>query len=274
MIRLPALFERILSRNPSLASQVRLSLDIFEPWLEQSGMPFFPGFTDHSPRHINDVLDTAASLISDASRKLLNPEDIAVLSLAILLHDCGMHLTQDGFRALICSSNDRIKIPQLDPQSWPALWRNFVGEVNRFGEEKLLSIFGSPEPFHTDLIDLEDLSEKTCLIVGEFIRRHHARLAHEIAVAGVPSSAAASLHLMGIDADLKDISGLVARSHGLAIRASFSYLADRYDTLPSWGSRCAEFDRISMTGKNSRRPLHTYRSTHASRQRGRSCCRC
>ena len=101
---LPTIFQERLSQSPELAAAVTKNFERFEPWIEQSGMPFFPAFTDHSPRHINDVLITAASLISDESYKQLSPEDIAVLCIAALLHDCGMHLTQTGFRALIKES--------------------------------------------------------------------------------------------------------------------------------------------------------------------------
>jgi Histidine kinase-, DNA gyrase B-, and HSP90-like ATPase len=238
MISLPDLFEQTLANNPALAADVRKSFDTFEPWLEQSGMPFFPGFTDHSPRHINDVLQTAASLISDSSRELLSAEDVAVLCLAILLHDCGMHLTQDGFRVLAEDSSSPI-VREIDHASWATLWTNYLGEANRFGQDRLLAIFGDSEPLRLDELAITDLSERDCLLVGEFVRRHHARLAHEIAINGVPKRDGARLALFGLNADLRDISGLVARSHGMPIRAPFSYIEEKYGLLP-------EFRRIKI----------------------------
>lgn len=227
MIQLPDLFRHKLAETPRLESDIRKNLDLFEPWLEQSGMPFFPGFTDHSPRHINDVLGTAASLISDTSHDLLTSEDVAVLCIAILLHDCGMHLTHDGFRALVSNSGATL-ISGLHDSPWPQLWSDFLGEANRFGQEKLIAIFGDTEPVRSNELNLDNLSERDCLLIGEFVRRHHTRLAHEIALAGVPNKSGTMLQLTGLDEGIKDLAGLTARSHGMSIRDTFGYIKTRY----------------------------------------------
>lgn len=190
-------------------------------------MPFFPGFTDHSPRHIKDVLETAASLISDASRDLLSAEDVAVLCMSILLHDCGMHLTQDGFRALIANDGPAM-IVGLGDRPWRQIWNDFLGEANRFGQDKLMAIFGDTEPLRIEQLNLDNLSERDCLLIGEFVRRHHARLAHEIALHGVPCRGGSPLELVGLDEEIRDLAGLVARSHGMSIRSTFQYIEDRY----------------------------------------------
>ena len=143
MIVIPGLFLECISRSSTLSQAVSKNFEIFEPWLEQSGMPLFPGFTDHSPRHLNDVLKTAASIVSDAARPLLTAEDVAVLCTAVLLHDCGMHLTQDGFRALVASESPPL-IMGLHDRPWTALWKEFLAEANRFSEAKLVAIFGYP----------------------------------------------------------------------------------------------------------------------------------
>lgn len=231
MIVLPKLFQETLSSDGSLSASVRQSLDLFEPWLEQSGMPFFPGFTDHSPKHVNDVLATAASIISDGAREKLSPRDVAVLVLSVLLHDCGMHLTQDGFRALV-RVNTPVQLAELGDKRWDQLWTDFLQEANRFGEDKLIAIFGDALPVDTNALNLDSLSERDCLLIGEFVRRHHARLAHEIAIAGVPTNAEVKLELVGLDAELRDIAGLCARSHGMAIRSSFDYIRRKYGLLP------------------------------------------
>jgi signal transduction histidine kinase len=230
MIKLPALFEQRLAERPQLASDVKKTLDLFTPWLEQSGMPFFPGFTDHSPRHINDVLNTASSLISDASHALLGPEDVAVLVVAILLHDCGMHLTQDGFRALIAQQSTPT-VSGLGDRPWNQIWLEFLAEAQRFGEERLNAVFGDSEPIVIENLNINDLSERDCLLIGEFVRRHHARLAHEIALTGVPTETESRLRIVGLDPELLDLAGLVARSHGMSIRATFTYLESRYNRI-------------------------------------------
>jgi molecular chaperone HtpG len=233
VIRIPDYFESLLSTEPTLAQSVRKSFSEFEPWLEQSGMPFFPGFTDHSPRHINDVLKSAASLVADDSRPLLSASDVAVLCMAILLHDCGMHLTQDSFRALVEDSAPPM-IPELGDLRWSRLWTEFCSEANRFSEEKLIAIFGDSEPCRTEALDLANLTERDCLLVGEFVRRHHARLAHEIGRGGVPSKNNNRLRLSGFDTDLADIAGLIARSHGIAIRRAFPYITTKYGLIAEY----------------------------------------
>jgi hypothetical protein len=234
MIQLPELFERKLSTVPELDSAVRESFKRFEPWLEQSGMPFFPGFTDHSPRHINEVLNTAASLVSDASRDLLSAEDVAVLCISILLHDSGMHLTRDSFRALVSDFTQPI-ISGLGDLPWARLWEDFLSEARRFGQDQLLAIFGDPDVLQVGELDLENLSELDDLLIGEFVRRHHSRLAHEIAVKGVPTTKGNNpLELIGLDPELRDLAGLIGRSHGMSIRATFPYIENKYSLLPEY----------------------------------------
>ena len=65
------------------------------------------------------------------------------------------------------------------------------------------------------------------LLIGEFVRRHHHRLAHEIALMGVPGPSDIPISLKAVRADVADLSGLVARSHGIPIRSCISYI-DRY----------------------------------------------
>lgn len=190
-------------------------------------MPFFPGFTDHSPRHINEVLTTASSLISDGSRDLLSSEDAHILALAILLHDCGMHLTQDGFRSVISDESEPI-CSHFDQKSWNVLWQEFLSEASRFSQQKLESVFGDTNPVDISRFDPSNLSERDLLLAGEFVRRHHARLAHEIALRGVPPFTH-GLNIDSVDRDLLGIAGLVARSHNLPVRSSFDYLEERYD---------------------------------------------
>jgi len=237
MIQLPELFDDVLKRDKTLAAGVRKTFDAFEPWLEQSGMPFFPGFTDHSPRHINDVLTTAASLISDSSRPLLSAEDVAILSLAILLHDCGMHITQDTFRMMVRSTSIPA-VPAMRDLPWSKLWTEFLSEAQRWGEDRLQGVFGDVDPIEVGKIDLQNLNERDCLLVGEFVRRHHTRFAHEVAINGVPSPTN-PLRLVDFDSDFSDLAGLTARSHGMSIRDTFGYITTRY-------GRIAEFRRVKI----------------------------
>lgn len=227
MIKLPDLFAEKLAPNPSLLADVQASFAAFSPWLASSGMPFFPGFTDHSPTHINDVLSSAASLISDSSHDLITPEDVSTLCMAILLHDAGMHLTADSFRSLIGTETPPLTEGFAD-LPWSQLWKEFLGEAHRFGQEKLLAIFGDSTPLRVDSLDINNLNEKDHLLIGEFVRRHHTRLAHEIALVGIGRDGAQPIKLIGFNDAICDIAGLVARSHGMPIRKTFDYLGKKY----------------------------------------------
>jgi hypothetical protein len=96
----------------------------------------------------------------------------------------------------------------------------------------LIAIFGDSEFVQTKKIDYNNLNERDCLLIGEFVRRHHSRLAHEIAIKGVPTTGSHRLELVGLDGDIKDLAGLVARSHGIPIRSTFPYLKAQYNIIP------------------------------------------
>ncbi|HEX8831643.1 MAG TPA: hypothetical protein VF705_10775, partial [Longimicrobium sp.] len=221
----------------------------YEEWLEhsRSGMSFFPDFTDHGIGHLQAVLDLSEALVADGSHgrpntwAVLTPGDAATLVLATLAHDVGMHLTPDGFLALVASSAEAPTIPDFDKKLWPQLWEEFLGEARRWDGKTLKRIFGEavttrpnsrpavrrpPEnPEYWDKLDLR--------LIGEFARRHHPRIAHEIALAGWPASSGDSppplkLDLTGEFSELADLAGLVARSHGLELRDTLGYLAKHH----------------------------------------------
>ncbi|MDZ4184097.1 MAG: hypothetical protein U1D97_03840, partial [Desulfuromonadales bacterium] len=110
--RIPDSFLKIVNTDGAASSSVTLSLSKFEPWLLDSGKPFFKGYTEHGVGHINSVLQIAEWLISKESMNQMTPSDVMVLSLAILSHDAAMSLTEDSFRALI--RGEIIAIPDLD----------------------------------------------------------------------------------------------------------------------------------------------------------------
>jgi len=233
MIVLPLLFEEKLKRSPELESFVKQTFFAFEPWLRDSGMPFFPGFTDHSPVHIEEVLNTAASLVADDAHNLISAADVAVLCMAILLHDCGMHLTPDVFRKMV-SSDDDVLIDGFDDQPWKTLWTDFLSEAGRFSQEKNHAIFGDNNTVNIADFDVENLSERDMLLVGEFVRRHHTRIAHEIGIFGVGIGEEEKIKLHGFDLEMRDMAGLIARSHGMYIRETFPYIEKKFGLVLSF----------------------------------------
>jgi hypothetical protein len=210
---------------------VTAALTRFRPWIESNKTVFFPEYTDHGPSHIEAVWNTAVGLIRKEARDVFTGEDASVLALAILVHDAGMHLTKDGFRWLV-SKGIEWKVPDFDDESWPELWRAYCCEARRFDEGKVLSLLGddADSAISTDDLSLADIGERTTLLAGEFLRRHHHRLAHEIAIFGVPGGDIKPL-TTGVDDQYQfvaDLSGLIARSHGMPIRWCFKYLRERY----------------------------------------------
>ncbi|WP_375768856.1 ATP-binding protein [Archangium gephyra] len=228
IIEIPPALAQILARDPGLHGAILITLRNFHPWLRTSGMPFFPGFTDHSDKHISEVLATASSLIADDARGIISPADVAILILSAILHDAGMHLTPDGFRNLVEPAAKHPRIEGFGDLPWQRLWTDFLSEASRFDSRKLVSIFGDTRPVEPRKVDIHNLGEREHLLVGEFIRRHHARLAHEMARWGVPGPGKERLRLEGISPELADLAGLVARSHGLPLRATYDYLKSNY----------------------------------------------
>lgn len=226
-IAMPARLRSVLARDLALLAGVDLTLRDFSLWIGSSGMPFFPGFTDHSPTHITEVLISASSLISDESFELISPSDAAVLTLAAMLHDCGMHLLEDGFRDLVSGRFEDGLVADLGDKSWKLLWNEFLQEASRFDGRTLERIFGDSTPLDLRSVNPDNLSERDKLLVGEFLRRNHAALAHQIALVGVPGTDS-RLKLKEIDSDIADMSGLVARSHNLHLRSTYAYLDSRY----------------------------------------------
>lgn len=100
-MKLPTRLETLLKQDNVLTSAVLRALTVIEPLARDNKTVFFPEYTDHSLVHLEEVLASADSLISDISWEHLTPEDAAVIVLAGLLHDSALHLTEDGFYSLI-----------------------------------------------------------------------------------------------------------------------------------------------------------------------------
>jgi len=66
-IKIPASFNEVLSKDPALKGGVEISLQTFSSLLEHPTPSFFPEYTDHGINHLESVLKTASSLITDDS---------------------------------------------------------------------------------------------------------------------------------------------------------------------------------------------------------------
>ena len=225
-MNVPERIEKALKKNQTYRGFVYSIIDIFTKWLEPNKTVFFPEYTDHSCTHLNDVLLTADGIISDESWECITPQDAAAMVVSVLLHDCAMHITEDAFYALI---NDKLptirsRYTRQEP-AWSEVWDGFFAEAKRFDAKKLNLIFGDETPVRDIPEEIIDLNGRDKLLIGEFIRRHHARIAHEIAFYGVPGVDGGVISLPDEPGkNFLDLCGFIARSHNLGLREAVDML--------------------------------------------------
>lgn len=222
-------------RGPTLEFADRVS-DI----LGDNETPFFPTYTDHGTHHVERVLEAIARLVPEKvwEQGVLEAADACVLVCSTLLHDLAMHMREPGFVELV-SAGTRFEPREwfsLDQpgrtgdRPWPELWADFQAEARHFGTSDIELLLGQhgrsvpPLAFEEEL-DPDDWSIADRLLAGEFLRRHHGRIAHEISAFGFP----------GLDEDsfptlthtlpnLNNAIGAVARSHSESLRLMVQYL--------------------------------------------------
>ena len=186
-MNIPSRINKLLSLDASLHSAVLEAISAVSPWAQDNKTVFFPEYTDHSLVHMSEVLVSADSIISDDAWDILTTQDAAAITLSVLLHDCALHLTEDGFFSLISGRYSGFHSRYTQPDTpWNQLWEQFWAEARRFDHRKLIQLFGSPDPITALPSSKLDLTLRHRLLIGEFLRRHHARLAHEIAILGIP----------------------------------------------------------------------------------------
>ncbi len=227
MITIPIRLKNLLQGvSDEISAAVGFALTSVNPILERNEAPFFPDYTDHGVRHIESVLKTCELLIADKAWEVFTREDAAVLVLATLAHDLGMLISADGFRYLVDPGRDSRKIEHND-QPWHKLWREFQLEARRFDGSTLVEVLGSPEPVPIQELEPDHFTERSIKIAGEFLRRHHHRLSHEIVAIGMPTEKAILPLFQEVPDHLRDLAGIVARSHGVSIRESLEPLTKR-----------------------------------------------
>jgi hypothetical protein len=252
----PKQLEELL-QGSNLQSPVRAFADRVGEILADNKLTFFPDYTDHGIDHVQRVLKSEMELVPkevwehskhDSDPRLLCDADAAVLIGATLLHDIAMHLHPDGFLELVGKNSRFQPLPWFRESHegysadapWHELWEEYLREARRFSDRELTNIIGEESAQRWKLQKLPDdtgqWERNHYLIVGEFIRRHHARLAHEIAIYGFPGlpvgSGEGEFSAMGTKGHplnlLADLIGLTARSHGMNLRVCAAYLDAHY----------------------------------------------
>ncbi|TPI28194.1 hypothetical protein FJ414_27705 [Mesorhizobium sp. B3-1-6] len=245
----------------------------FSEWFKVSGIPFFKNYTDHSERHSLEVFSSAMEFISRDSFPVVSAEDISVLLCSCFCHDCGMHLTEKQFLKLV--NENHIKIyNKIDKITWPSLWKNFVQEAKRFNQDTLISIFGDIEPIPNLPSNILDFTDRQRLLVGEFLRRNHPQLAHDIAL-GLSEYLSLPQMLPGFDNRIRDLIGYIARSHGMDLRTTFPYIGSEFDIrdfnrihiVYLMGLiRLADYAQIQATRAPTLRTIHPIKSPISQRE--------
>ncbi|MDF2536640.1 MAG: ATPase domain protein [Bacillales bacterium] len=225
MLTIPNRFLEILNTSPNLQGIVIKTVHDFSKIIANSEFEFFPDYTDHRIDHLNRVLETCEFIIEEQTYSHISAEDITVLISSVLLHDIGMHITHEGLMSLFESEN---KINNFDKFVWSDVWEEYFQKVKKMSEKNLMSTFGSKEVIRTLPLDKDKLTRLDRKVYGEFIRKYHPRMAHEIAVFGFPTKSDNIPFAFGLDSDIKEIIGLVARSHGMNLRGTFDYLEKKF----------------------------------------------
>lgn len=199
---------------------------------------FFPEYTEHGCRHVIDVLATAWTLVADECRTQgFSPADGAALALAVLLHDLAMHMSEAGLLSLIADDSAWKPLAGWKKDKpWGELWDDFLAEARRFDSAKRLALFGKTDwNFRIPPLGEGGMSKDDRLLVGEFLRRHHPRLAHEIARYGFPAADGKAITVLSerLGETERDIIGIIARSHGLNLRTAMDHLAED-DQFRDW----------------------------------------
>lgn len=253
-LTIPDELRTLLREEPELESTVLQLVARSEAILRDNKTPFFPAYTDHGTDHVQRVLDAAVKLIPKEVWRagLLGANDAAVLIGAALLHDMGMHVQEGGFLELVGRGSKFRPVPWFDQDhgdrrrdaEWPELWDEFRLEARHFTATQIDILLGPknagiPAIAYGDADRAPDRwTAADRLLVGEFLRRHHGRLSHEIAGFGFPGAGDEYPALGGADPELADAVGVVARSHAETLRLMLAYLDYR------WGNKQQPADAL------------------------------
>jgi len=225
---IPNRLKDILEKDQTLDGLVKSVVTTFESIFKDNKLFFFEEYTDHGIEHIEMVLKVVEFLIPDDSYCHITPKEIALLISSIVLHDIAMHTEFATFKAMLEGKYDNAKVDVLDIKTWAELWDEYLSESRHWSSKTLNDIFGN----HNEIPQTPDLSNKDKLtgadkkLIGEFIRRNHARFAHEIALNGLIGNDTIPFENSGFDERDKQLAGITARSHGINIRETFPYLKE------------------------------------------------
>jgi molecular chaperone HtpG len=208
----------------------------YSEWIARNETIFFREYTDHGVDHLESVLETSVSLLTEKSKIIFSDSDACLLVISTILHDVALHIQENQFIRLVEKDSFCDIIKEIDTETWHSLWIKYSAEASRFSQSQLQLFFGVTE--NIPIPDLKSPLTWTPLqyqLIGEFLRRHHPRLAHDFAVFGFPAVENDKNIFIKTDSpEFKkfiDLAGLVARSHGTSLRSLFEYLKSTFGHL-------------------------------------------
>jgi hypothetical protein len=227
-IVIPNKFRVILERDSKLYAATLSSIANISAILEENQLYFFEEYTDHGIKHVQSVLESCQDIIEENTlTSLLSSIDVSLLIHAILLHDIGMHTTLSMLNQLVKGVYDDVRVDYFDDKTWNELWIEYLDESKKFNSLQKKQIFGD-EFLIVNVPDIDNKNSITTIdkkLIGEFIRRNHARLAHEISLKGAIVGSKDNISFAhDFEHYQRDLAGLIARSHGINIRDTFDYL--------------------------------------------------
>ena len=225
-LKIPLDFLKKIEENQAIDGIVKTIITEYGGILEYNEFYFFRGYTDHSIKHIENVLASSNKLILDGTFKnVLTYTDLAYYILVVILHDLGMHISLEGFNQLIGGVFDATRIKEIDKLTWREMWDEFISESKKFSGKQLKAIFGDENyVVRNPILSSGEINENDKKLIGEFLRRNHPRLAHEIALIGFPGVNSVLPFAPQLGLEIRNLLGLIARSHGIALRTSVDYL--------------------------------------------------
>lgn len=207
------------------ASVTTLAKNVEPYYSSMSGAPFFPEYTLHGIEHVRNVISFANKLIPNPTPDSLTSGEIAYLFSAIMIHDLGMFLTEDGFKSLVEGAYSDNQIPGLDSASWNSEWNSYIERVRRYPDTKLINLLGDNTPVESVCLDPDRMQKRDRLVCGDFLRIYHGRLAHQIAIKKFMGTRDVDIFCnTSFDDEDRDLIGLIARSHCVNMRDTESYL--------------------------------------------------
>ena len=176
---------------------------------------FFPEYTDHGVGHINRVIENIERLIPEkVLNNSLSEMDIGILLCSAIIHDIGMFLDGEGFTKLINIETDVIEGFKLD-MPYNYLWEDYRRKFIRHSPEWRKRLVGKSSQVLSIYENPVDWTKRDRMLIGDFLRSHHHRLAHEIAINGFKGI---DIFSEEVTEKQKNIIGLLSRSHRINIR--------------------------------------------------------